>query len=218
MTLRLDKAEDELLAQMHHKWRYNIRLAEKKGVVISEWPSKQVPYENLDCILPAWYQKLLETARRDKFLVRGESYFAELLRLLGKAEMARIFLAQYNGRLLGGILCTRWGSRVVYNYGASGNENRHLMFSHLLQWRAICWAKSAGAEIYDFRGVAVRGQSDASPHLSGLDRFKRGFGAEYEEYIGEYDAALRPVQYAAWRLAPKLLAILKKQKRLAQLD
>lgn len=199
MTLDLTPGADAVFEGFKSKWRYNCRLAERKGVTIRDGGRED---------LAAWYRVLVETATRDRFLVRGLGYFETIWNELGDAGMLRLLLAEHEGELIAGILLFRFGQRITYVYGASSNTNRDLMPNHLLQWTAIRDAANAGLATYDFRGVSpVRDGEPVEAHLAGLNRFKEGFGAEYVEYVGQLDLPLRRGWYWAWtNLAPKVLA------------
>lgn len=203
MVLDLDGDPDKVFAGFKSKWRYNVRLAERKGVRVREGTRND---------LPAFYDILLETARRDRFLVRGRSYFDTLWDRLAPEGMAKMFVAEFEDRPIAAILCTPMGERVVYNYGASSNEHRNVMPNHLLQWEAIRWATNAGYRIYDFRGVSTqRDGAAADPHIAGLNRFKEGFGARYVEYAGPFDMSLRAGWYAVWRHgAPRAMRAMRR--------
>jgi lipid II:glycine glycyltransferase (peptidoglycan interpeptide bridge formation enzyme) len=206
MVLDLDPTEEELLAGFHSKWRYNVRVSERKGVEVARAGRDE---------LAAFYDLLLETARRDGFLIRGRSYFETLFDLLSPAGQLAMFLARFEGRPIAGALCMGFGRRLTYTYGASSNEHRNVMPNHLMQWHMIRWAKEQGYLIYDFRGVSpVRDGRPVEAHLAGLNRFKEGFGARYVEYAGTFDLPLRPVLYRAWRWgAPIAIGALKRLKR-----
>jgi lipid II:glycine glycyltransferase (peptidoglycan interpeptide bridge formation enzyme) len=199
LTLGLDRIEEGF----HKKWRYNIRLAERKGVEVSEGGR-----DDLD----AFHDLLLETARRDHFLVRGREYFRTLYDVLAPAGQFRLFLTRYEGRLVAGAILLCFGGRATYTYGASSNEHRNVMPNHLMQWTMIRWAHDNGYSLYDFRGVSpVRDGKPVEEHIAGLNRFKEGFGARYVEYAGEHDLALRPLAYQGWkRGSPVAMAVLKK--------
>ncbi len=202
MQLDLDKPLDELMASFKEKWRYNIRLAERKGVSV-----------NLDCTrdeLPIFYNLLKETAERDGFLVRNLKYFEDMWDLLVPAGFMRLALTYYEGKPIGGAVAYLFGDKAMYTYGASSNEHRNVMPNHLMQWRLIEWAKNAGCKWYDFRGVSPRRQPDGHDPLAGLNRFKEGFSPRFVEYIGEYDLVLSPAYYWLWSVArPWVSKILK---------
>jgi lipid II:glycine glycyltransferase (peptidoglycan interpeptide bridge formation enzyme) len=206
MVLDLDRTAEEIFAGFRSKWRYNVRLAEKKGVEVSLAGRED---------LPAFYELLVETARRDRFLIRGRSYFESLFDCLSPAGLIAMFLARFERRPVAGAICLGFGRRLTYTYGASSNEHRNVMPNHLMQWHMIRWAKEQGYGVYDFRGVSpVRDGTAAESHLAGLNRFKEGFGARYVEYAGTFDLPLRPVLYRAWRWgAPLAIGALKKLRR-----
>jgi peptidoglycan pentaglycine glycine transferase (the first glycine) len=196
MILDLSPGLDKVFEGFKSKWRYNIRLAERKGVTIREAAREDVG---------AFYSILQDTARRDGFVVRGRSYFEKMWDELQPHGMLKMFMAEFEGSPIAGILLTCMGERVIYTYGASSNEHRNVMPNHLIQWTAIRWAAESGYRIYDFRGVSpVRDGKPVEEHIAGLNRFKEGFGARYVEYAGEFDLPLRAAWYGVWRTASPL--------------
>ncbi len=202
MVLDLAPGIDSVHEGFHKKWKYNIRLAERKGVEVSEAGRDE---------LPVFYDLLLETARRDHFLIRGREYFERLVDVLTPAGRLAMFLARYEGRAIAGAMLLTFGSRATYTYGASSSRDRNVMPNHLLQWTMIRWAHDRGFQTYDFRGVSpMRNGKPTEEHLAGLNRFKAGFGARYVEYVGELDLPLRSVMYRGWRYgAPVAMRALK---------
>ena len=177
------KTEDELLAGFHQKWRYNIRLAVKKGVTVKICGKEMVP---------AFSDLMLTTGVRDGFVTRQPEYFANMLDNLG--EHCRLYMAfDPEGTPIAGTLAIWYGDKVWYLYGASSNEHRNLMPNYLLQWSMIQWAAEKGCRIYDFRGVS--GDVSEDNPLYGLFRFKQGFGGDFTEFVGEMDLVLDPVLY-----------------------
>jgi peptidoglycan pentaglycine glycine transferase (the first glycine) len=195
MKTDLRPEPEELLANFHPKWRYNIRLAERKGVTVREGTRAD---------LPEFYRVLQITAERDRFRVRGLDYYERLYDLLAPAGMAKLFVAEVEGQVVSGAILFRMGREAVYVYGASDNEHRNLMPNHLLQWTMMRWARAQGCEVYDFRGVSREVDGEPMGELGGLNRFKRGFAAQYMEYIGEYDLVLSPFWYRAMSVARRL--------------
>lgn len=207
MQLDLRPSLDELLAGCKPKWRYNIRLAEKKGVQVRS-----------DCTkddLRTFYEILKETATRDRFLVRDYSYYEDMWDTLVEPGYAKLFLTEYEGEAIAGALSFIFGDKCWYTYGASSNRHRNVMPNHLMQWRMIEWAKNAGCVVYDFRGVSPNQSGDSDDHLYGLNRFKEGFGAQFVEYLGEFDLPYSGFWYWAWTVGkPRVSAMLKSVKRL----
>lgn len=194
-VFRLDISPDEdtLLADMHQKTRYNIRLASKKGVKIRIGSRAD---------LPEFYKVLKETTERDNFLVRAYSYFEDLYDTLVPAGLAELFIAEYEGKIIAGTLVFITGNKTWYVYGASSNSHRNVMPNYLIQWEMIRWAKGKGCTLYDFRGVS--GDISEDNPLYGLYKFKKGFNGEFTEFIGEWDYVYRPFLYAVWQTAEKL--------------
>lgn len=195
MKVDISAGEDELLASFHPKWRYNLRLAEKKGVTVTA-----------DCRrdeVPAFYAVLQETCHRDGFGVRAISYYYDIWDLLIEQGLGAMFLGRVEDQVVCGALTFSLGPQAWYVYGASSNTHRNLMPNHLMQWEMMKWAKQRGCSVYDMRGVAreAAGNEEEEGRLHGLNRFKRGFGAQYMEYVGEFDLVYSPLWYKLFSLA-----------------
>ncbi|HVK86207.1 MAG TPA: peptidoglycan bridge formation glycyltransferase FemA/FemB family protein [Kofleriaceae bacterium] len=189
----LDDAEDVLLARMHHKTRYNIRLAAKRGVVVEQGTLAD---------LPAWYELYLETMARNGLDPMPLSQFETMLdeRAEGSASpvITRLLLARYDRTLLAGMLLALAPERATYLYGASTNVHRDRMPSYALQWAAIQLAKAHGCRDYDMLGAAPRKETPHHP-LAGVHRFKVGFGGRLVHREGCWDFPFVHDSYSAWR-------------------
>jgi peptidoglycan pentaglycine glycine transferase (the first glycine) len=172
---------EEVLMGMKPKTRYNIRLAERKGVTVREAREEDIPL---------FYRLLEETGERDEFGIHEEEYYLEAWRIFAPQNRVNLLLAYYGEELLGGLMVFALGSRAWYLYGASSDKQRNRMPNHLLQWRAMCWAKERGCSTYDLWGIpeeAGSGEEDMEAVLKrgglwGVYRFKRGFGGRIVRY------------------------------------
>ncbi|HZO71590.1 MAG TPA: peptidoglycan bridge formation glycyltransferase FemA/FemB family protein [Ktedonobacteraceae bacterium] len=194
-TIVLDLAPDEetLLAQMKEKWRYNIRLAARKGVTVRDAAS-------IDD-LRLWYDLLQVTSQRDQFGVHTFDYYRRAWELFVSTGKARLLLAEHEGRLLAGIFVALFARQGIYLYGASSNEQRQLMPNYLLQWEAIRWSRQQGARLYDFWGIPDTDAEDEA--MAGVYRFKRGWGGRVAQFPGGYEQAYRPLMM---KLADRFMA------------
>lgn len=117
-------------------------------------------------------------------------------------ELKKLYEKHPDGITMSGIIATYFGNKSWYLYGASDNVYREFMPNYDIQWVALTEAKEAGYEIYDFFGIS--GKTDESDPLYGLYRFKKGFGGEFTEFIGEFDYVISPLGYWAWtKLLPE---------------
>jgi len=201
ILLDLTKTEDELLAAMRHKMRYNIRLAARKGVVVREGTTDD---------LPTFNTLMQATGERDHFGVHRAEYYHAAFELFVPCDWARLFVADIVDDSISvgpvaAIMVFAFGSKAWYMYGASGNEHRERMPNHALQWQAIRWAKSRGCATYDLWGVpdedeaALEAQYLARDNgLWGVYRFKRGFGGRLVRYVGAFDRVYNPFLYRAY--------------------
>ncbi|MHB1190688.1 MAG: lipid II:glycine glycyltransferase FemX, partial [Armatimonadota bacterium] len=125
MQLDLTPSLDEILEGCKPKWRYNIRLAEKKGVTVRSYCTL--------ADLKSFYAVHEETAKRDRFRIRGFQYYKDMWELLAERGYAKLFLAEYEGKVIAGALSFIFGDKCWYTYGASSNEHRNVMPNHLMQ-------------------------------------------------------------------------------------
>jgi lipid II:glycine glycyltransferase (peptidoglycan interpeptide bridge formation enzyme) len=183
--------EDDILARMKSKWRYNIRLAERKEVVVREGSADD---------LGSFHALMSVTGERDEFGIHSLAYYRKAYELFAPLDRVRLFLAYHGDRLLAGLMAYGFGGYAWYMYGASDNEGRDLMPNHALQWRAMQWARERGCRKYDLWGI-TDADDDASAALSGVERFKAGFGGEVVRYVGAYDYAYLPPLYWLMRQA-----------------
>lgn len=217
VILDLAKTEETLLAEMKSKWRYNIRLGEKKGLTVRYLEGEEGATAGVD----AFYALYLETASRDGIAVHSRDYYADLVRRAGSEPgvSVRVYLAEHEGKPLASIITLFAGQGAVYLYGASSNEKRNLMPAYSLQWQAIRDAKGAGCARYDFYGIPPT--DDPSHPMHGLYRFKTGFGGTIVHRVGSLDVPLRSGVYRLYRLAEagrafwfkKAVKLLRKETR-----
>jgi lipid II:glycine glycyltransferase (peptidoglycan interpeptide bridge formation enzyme) len=184
-TIVLDLAPDEqaLLAQMKEKWRYNVRLAMRKGVTVRVATSPDD--------VRAWYAIYQTTCERDQFGIHTLDYYLRVWELLVTTGKMRLLLAEANGTLLAGIFVALFTEQASYLYGASSNEQRQLMPNYLLQWEAIRWARQQGARYYDFWGIPDTDNEDEA--MAGVYRFKRGWGGRVVQFVGGQEVVYRPL-------------------------
>lgn len=183
--LDLTKSEDQLLSEMHQKTRYNIRLAEKKGVEIENMGERG--FED--------FWNLTETTtRRDKFSSHPKDYYQAILKTC--PEKVKLFTAKYEGEVLSAGIWSFFGDTVTYLYGASSDKERSVMSPFLLQWHLITEAKKQGFRYYDFFGISEK-------KWPGVTRFKRGFGGEEIRYPGTYDVIFSKASYSIYETLRK---------------
>jgi len=193
VVLAVDKPDDALLAGMKPKWRYNVRLAEKKSVKVAAEGAQS---------LEEFYSLYQTTAARDHIAIHPKTYYQRLLALSPSNSSEpmpdlRLWIARHEGNALAAIITVFYGKEATYLYGASSDEHRNLMPAYALQWAAIRAARDAGCLTYDFYGIPP--VDDPNHAMSGLYRFKTSFGGEIRHYSGAWDYVLKPVLYAAFR-------------------
>jgi len=201
LVLDLKKSQDELLSSLHPKTRYNIRLAEKKGVKITRGGAND---------FEEFWRLMKLTGERDAFCLHDKNHYQNLLKTIvdgqedleSEKNFIRLFFAEYEGRKIAAALVSSFASKATYLHGASDNEYRQLMAPQFLQWEIIKTVKSEGANLYDFYGV------DALK-WPGVTRFKQGFGGEERVYSGAYDLIFRPAMYNFYKLLKLLRKLIK---------
>ncbi len=202
VELPLEGTEEHLLAAMKQKTRYNIRLAERRGVTVRPGAAADFP------AIAALYQA---TAARDGFTSRPTEYYLDGWSALHAAGLAQPLVAEVEGRIIAAVILVRFAQRTIYMYGASANEERERMPNHLLQWEAIRWARAQGSAVYDFWGAPET--FDESDRLWGVWRFKAGFSGEVVRFIGAWDYPVRPWLYRLYTQAiPRYLTLLRSRR------
>jgi peptidoglycan pentaglycine glycine transferase (the first glycine) len=195
LILDLSKSEDMLLAGMHEKTRYNIRLAKRKGVEIRKQKSENS--------VEIFWDLLQETAHRDGFRVHQRAYYERMLMI----PWVELWIAEYEGMSLAAGLWASFGQTVTYLHGASSSEHRNIMAPYALHWEAIRNAKIHGFKRYDFWGIQSNVSSfkfQVSSSWAGMTRFKKGFGGEVVDYPGTFDLPLSPIWYSIYRFVRKI--------------
>jgi len=191
VSISLEAGEEELLAAMKQKTRYNIRLAAKKGVIVR--PTADVK---------GFHEMMLTTGNRDGFAVHSLDYYQKVFDCFSPSGKCVLLAAYYQDAPLAYLMLFLSGSRSWYFYGASDNSQRNLMPTYLLQWEAMRWAKAHGAVEYDLWGIPDAEEdeleanfSDRSDGLWGVYRFKRGFGGQIVRSSPAFIKVYKPLLY-----------------------
>jgi lipid II:glycine glycyltransferase (peptidoglycan interpeptide bridge formation enzyme) len=196
----LRPSEAELLAGMHQKWRYNLGLAARRGVMVRRGGETD---------LPAFARMIQETARRDRFHARPAEYYAWAWRVF--QPDSHLFVATREDRPLAACMTFYFADQAAYLYGASADDGRRDMPSYALQWEAIRHAKSAGLRRYDLWGIpdsvsravaagaAPREVDAADEGLGGVWRFKRGLPIVVERTVGAWDLVLSGTRHGLFQ-------------------
>lgn len=202
-TVLIDlKAEPEaLLAGMKQKIRYNIRLAERKGVFVRS---------GTEADLGLLYRMYAETSARDGFVIREEAYYRLVWETFMRAGAAEPLVAEVVGEPVAALIVFRFAGKAWYLYGMSRQAHRDKMPNHLLQWEAMLRARGAGCIMYDLWGAPDN--FDKSDPLWGVYRFKEGFGGQVVRYIGAWDLPIRPFVFRLYNeVMPRVLAWMRRR-------
>lgn len=191
LVVDLAGSEEELLGRMKAKTRYNIGLAERRGVVVRQAG---------DDDLPDFYSLYRQTARRNGFRPCGAAHFAAMFQSLAESRACAellFLLARQGSDALAGALVGLSGETATFLYGASSDRKRNLMASSLMHWTAMRLARARGCARYDMGAVSPC--DDPRHPFHGLYRFKTGFGGGIEHRCGSWDYPLRPGLYEEYR-------------------
>lgn len=178
LILDLSKSEEELLADMHHKTRYNIKVAQKHGVQIV---SELIVTPRHGLHMKEVAELLTQTARRQKYKDQGAGYYKKMIDFFGMDAESQlrltVYKALYNQKLLACAVMIDFGETRTYLFGGTANEHKNVMAAYLLHWQAIIDAKKANQKFYDFWGIET-----AKGKTPGFVRFKIGFGGKEVAY------------------------------------
>ena len=197
IVIDLEGSEDGLLERMKQKTRYNIRLGQRKGVVVRQSGD-----------LDTFNSLIAETGERDMFGVHTPEYYRRVYDLFHPREMCELLVAEAGGGSasagipLAALMVFARGKRAWYLYGASSNEYRNYMPTYVLQWEAMRWARGRGCTEYDLWGVPDEDEATLEAEFTkrgdglwGVYRFKRGFGGQVRRGAGPWDRVYRPALY-----------------------
>ena len=203
-TVWLDLSVDEAawLARMKPKTRYNLRLAQRKGVTVRE-----ATLADLDLL----YRLYAETSVRDGFVIRPRDYYLSVWRTFMESNLALGLIAELDGEPLAALVLFHFGRKAWYLYGMSSDTQRQAMPNYPLQWEAMRHAKALGCELYDLWGAP----DSPDPHdpLAGVYRFKEGWGGQLVRTPGAWDFVARPALYGlGMNVLPRVLAFTRRRR------
>ena len=203
-VLDVTPSEEELLAGFKQKTRYNIKVAEKRGV--------EVAIDNSQKAFERYLELMEETTKRQGFYAHSRDYHKKMWNVLHEAGIAHLLVARYEGEIITTWVLFKFKDTLYYPYGASTREHREVMANNLMMWEAIKLAKKWGLKYLDMWG-ALGIEPDKYDPWYGFHTFKAGYGARHVEYIGTWDYVARPMLYKIYRatetLRWKLLRLLK---------
>lgn len=201
VVVSLEGSEEDILSRMKQKTRYNVRLAEKKGVLV-----------RTSSDVAEFHKMALATARRDAFGVHTGEYYQAFYDLFHGDGACELLTAYYGDQPLASLFVLAKGERAYYLYGASSDLERNRMPAYLIQWEAMKWAKQKGCHSYDMWGIPDMEEGelektfterDSHDGLWGVYRFKRGFGGEVQRSVGAWDRVYHPGLYKLYSLYMK---------------
>ena len=190
--LGLSYSEDTLLAAMHEKTRYSVRLAERKGI------KTDIVTDNFDAYYANFYTLMKETADRNGFRLHPEDYFKAVFKSLPQIKNSYLSVATYEGKVLAIDLVIVSGNIANYVFGGSSTEERNRMPTYIAQWKAIQYAKTIGCTDYNFGAVSAEG--DRYKGWDGLSSFKKKFGGYEVKHSDFMDVVTKPFWYHAYVL------------------
>ncbi len=176
---------DQMLSGMKQKCRYNIHVAEKKALKITDQLSAEV-----------FFEVLAKTSARQKIKLHPKRYYDTIIETLKKYDMVKVYGVAYQQQIIAVALIVYHQGVATYVHGGSDHDHRSLMAPYLLHWQIMQDARQAGLHSYDWFGL-----SDRWP---GVTRFKLGFGGQEIVRPGTFEHPLRPLWYTGYRMMKKL--------------
>lgn len=193
--LDLSKSEDDLMRQMKEKTRYNVRLAERKGVIVKQEDNEQSFGDYLSL--------MRETTLRNNFFAHDEQYHRKMWEIMKGSGVAKLLIARYQGVALAAWVLFIFDNVLYYPYGASSSEYRELMASNLIMWEAIRYGKKMGCGKFDMWGC-LGPNPNPKDDWYGFHRFKEGYSPRLVEFVGSYDLVLNQKLYPWYFRVDKL--------------
>lgn len=196
--LPINGNEATIIAGMKEKGRYNIRLAERKGV------TTRISTDTSD--IDVFYHLFQITAARDGFTIRVKEYFIDLCQTLFENNLGELVIAEYQGVPLVVLIVTYYDGLASYLYGASSSDNRSVMAPYAAHWAAIKAAKKRECQYYDMLQIAPPNANGRHPYTN-LTRFKQQFGGQRIDLVGGWDFVYQPGWYQGFKIAEQVRRI-----------
>jgi lipid II:glycine glycyltransferase (peptidoglycan interpeptide bridge formation enzyme) len=194
IILDLGKSEEELLKGMKSKTRYNIRLAQKKGITVKEMTTREG--------FEIFWQLYDATMKRQKYFGHNYDYHKTVFGSL-KNKIVRILIAYYKNTPLSAYELFLFKDGAYYPYGGSSLEYKNLMAPNLLMWETIRYAKKHGATYFDMWGASSPTASENDIY-AGFTRFKEGYGGKFTQLAGSFDLVINPLLYQVYGIVYKV--------------
>ena len=193
-TILVDLSPEEpaIMSSFKAKTRYNVRLAQRRGVTVE-------PVACTEANMAVMHRLMAQAFARASLPLRPLKYFSGYWRAFEAAGQGQLFLARHGHQVLAGAYVAWLGDKAWYKDGGSGGERPELMAPHLLQWEAMRWLRSHGVRSYDLFAVPRTDEPDDSSPLRGLLQFKAGFSSDLRQFVGTWDLALEERRYQLWR-------------------
>lgn len=183
----LTPSEEDLMKGFSSKTRYNIRVAERNGVIVKE--------DNSDTAFEKYLELTKETVRRQGFFAHTEKYHRLMWNILKKAGIAHLFVANYQKQIITTWILFKWGNFLYYPYGASTEAHKNIMANNLIMWESIKFGKRMGLSTFDLWGRELG---------KGFTKFKEGYNPKVIEFLGTWDLVINKPLYTIYRLAEKI--------------
>ena len=192
ILIDLRPSPEEILERIKEKSRYNIRLAERKGVTVRQGSAED---------LATFAHMMQITGQRNNFGIHVPRYYQDAF-IRFAPDHVGLFIAEYQGQPLAGVMAFAYGRQGAYLYGASNDQERQRMPTYAAQWAAIQWARAQGCDYYDLWGIPDHPETELEDRfqtqhdgLWGVYRFKRGFGGDVYRTVGSADRAYNKTLY-----------------------
>ena len=204
-VIDIDKKESEIMGEMKPKTRYNINLAQKKGVEIRLVEN----FENNSKKIERFINLIKKTGNRKGINFHPDEYYRKMFKNISNDNL-RLYTAVYKNKIIAGALLVIYGEIAIYLHGASSDKYRNVMAPFLLQWEMIKEAKKLGATRYDFGGVSIdEADKERGEKWAGVTRFKKGFSKKTRpiEFSGSYDIVINSSRYCIYSLIQKIKSV-----------
>lgn len=200
----IDKSEEELMSGMKQKTRYNVRLAEKKGV--------KIVIDDTDQGFEDYWRLMEETTKRQGFFAHSKKYHQQMFETLNEAGIAHLFKAVFEGKVLTTWVVFKLNGVLYYPYGASTRDDSNVFASNLMMWEVAKWGKENGCKTFDLWGSPGPNPKPTDAWI-GFHKFKEGYGAKLVEFVGTYDLIANPILYWFYRAGEEIRWILLRMIR-----
>lgn len=191
IKIDIDRKPEDILASLPKSTRYKIRKAEKEGVTVRM-------SNGTDADIAVLEEMSADMKKRTKSSARKLSSLREIWLEFKKADMLRVFIAEYKGepQAAVGVIIT---DDTVWNRDSGAYRTYNKVNTPIyVRWKIMeHFATEGKRTTYNLLGVTPRKNREENiPHpIDGVTKFKQGLQEEIHDSLGVFELPLNESKF-----------------------